>query len=133
MKPTLFWTLKPKWWAGGFEVMRVTTEKPRRYYGSTADGENTHAKADTCKGRFATQEAAERVIDRVMRVREQHADNHAVLTAARNRAELDEREAIEAVLAGIDPTPPASPIQIVNRALAQGPDRCRKLARWGNG
>jgi hypothetical protein len=109
--------------------MRVTTEKPRRLYGTTADGENTHCLAANCKGRFATQEAAEAVIARVTRVRETHAHNHAVLTAARIRAERDERDAIEAVLEGCDPTPPSSPVQIVNRAQAMGADRCRALTR----
>lgn len=132
-KPTLFWTLKPHWRSGGFEIMRVTTEKPRRYYGTTVDGENTHVKSADCKGRFPTQEAAEAVIHKVKRVKELHAENHAILTAARNRAERLEREAIDAVLAGNQPAPPLAPQEIVRICAAAGADQCRKMVRFGNG
>jgi fibronectin type 3 domain-containing protein len=104
-KPALFWTLKPKWWAGGFEIMRVTTEKPRRYYGTTVDGENTHVKAADCRGMFDTQEAAEATIERVKTIRAQHAEAVQLLGLARNRAEKAERDAIDAVTRGEKPAP----------------------------
>ena len=49
-KPALFWTLRPHGYSGGFRVMRVTTEKPRRYYGTDEDGEPTHVIAALAKG-----------------------------------------------------------------------------------
>ena len=107
--------------------MRVTTEKPRRYYGTDEDGEPTHVIAAQCKGRFETREEAEAVIAKVAAVVKAHADNHAILTAARNAAERLEREEIAVVLAGGKATPPKDPIEIVRAALAKGPDRCRQL------
>lgn len=135
-KPALFWTIKPKWWAGGFEVMRVTTEKPRRFYGSTADGENTHVKAVDCRGRFETQEAAEARIETVKMVQAAFADTHVILTAARNRAEKAERWAIDAAIDGLEVDVPdlvVDPGAYLEAAKAQGANRCRQLARFGNG
>ena len=113
--------------------MRVTTEKPRRYYGTDEDGEPTHVIAAQCKGRFDTREEAEAVIAKVAAVVKAHADNHAILTAARNAAERLEREEIAVVLAGGKPTPPKDPLEIVRAALAKGAERCRQLVRFGNG
>ena len=132
-KPALFWTLRPHGYSGGFRIMRVTTEKPRRYYGTDEDGEPTHVVASQCKGRFETREEAEAVIAKVAAVVKAHADNHAILTAARNAAERLEREEIAVVLAGGKATPPKDPLEIVRAALAKGPERCRQLVRFGNG
>jgi hypothetical protein len=135
-KPTLFWTIKPKWWAGGFEIMRVTTAKPRRYYGTTEDGENTHARAADCRGRFETREAAEARLQVVAEVRKAFADTHPVLTAARNRAEKAERQAIDAAVEGLDVDVPGlivDPDAYLATAKEQGPNRCRQLVRFGNG
>lgn len=128
-KPTLFWTLRPHWWSGGFEIMRVTTEKPRRYHGTDADGEPTQAAVKDCKGRFETKEAAEAVIKAVSKVKQQHADGIATLTAARTLAEKAERDEIDIVLAGGKATPPRDPLEITRAAMAKGPDRCRQIAR----
>jgi hypothetical protein len=137
-KPTLFYTLKRNWYAGGFEIMRVTSERkrwtdnaPTHYYGSQDSGP-THCRADQCTGRFDTEQEARAVVDRVKRVREQHAANHAYLTHARNLAEKAEREAIAAVVAGLDPEVPPNPADLLRDAVRKGPDQCRRLASYGN-
>lgn len=132
-KPALFWTLKPHWWSGGFDIMRVTSENPHRYYGTNSAFQPTNAKASACKGRFETRDGAEAIIAKIDAVKKAHADNHAILTAARNAAERLEREEIAVVLAGGKATPPKDPIEIVRAALAKGPERCRQLVRFGNG
>jgi hypothetical protein len=136
-KPALFWTLKPHWYSGGFTIMRVTSEKRVRvgshYYGSDENGMPTHVEGHRCKGRFETREDAEAMIAKVAAVVAAHADNHAILTAARNAAERLEREEIAVVLAGGKPTPPKNPLEITRAALAKGAERCRQLVRMGNG
>lgn len=140
-KPALFYTLKRGWYTGGFDVMRVTTERvnkwtgePKHFYGSSEGdgGMNTHCRADQCTGRFDTEEQARAVVDRVKRVREQHAANHAYLTHARNLAEKAEREAIAAVVAGMEPDVPPNPADLLRDAVRKGPDQCRRLASYGN-
>lgn len=136
-KPTLFYTLRRAWHVGGFEVIRVTTNRrkwtgaPGHYYGSDLDGMPTHCRADQCVGEFPTEEAARAVIDRVKWVREQHAENLAVLGAALVQAQRDERAAIDAVVAGLEPGIVATPISLTNRAQAKGVEQCKRIARQG--
>lgn len=137
-KPTLFYTLRRAWHVGGFEVIRVTTArthrvtgKPVRYYGTDDAGGNTHCRADQCVGEFPTEEAARAVIDRVKWVREQHAENLEVLGAALVQAQRDERAAIDAVVAGLEPGVIATPISLTNRAQAKGVEQCKRIARQG--
>ena len=134
MKPALFYTLRRKWHVGGFEVIRVTTVKrhrqtgsPTHYYGTDGTGGNTHCKADQCVGEFPSEEAARVIIDRVKRVREQHQVNIAVLQHALNTAMRDERDAIDNVVNGVQPSPPQSPISLTNRAQAKGADALKRL------
>lgn len=137
-KPALFYTLRRKWHVGGFEVVRVTTVKrhrqtgsPTHYYGTDDTGGNTHCRADQCVGEFPTEEDARIMIDRVRRVREQHAENIAILSAALVTAQRDEREAIDNVVNGVQPSPPQSPVSLTNRAQAKGVEGCKRIAQYG--
>lgn len=137
-KPALFYTLRRKWHVGGFDVVRVTTANrhrvtgfPTHYYGTDDVGGNTHVRADQCVGEFTTEEAARAVIERVTRIRQAHAENIAILRAALVTAERDEREAVDAVVDGREPTPPRSPISLTNAAQAKGPEACKRIARHG--
>lgn len=137
-KPALFYTLRRKWHVGGFEVIRVTTVKrhrqtgsPTHYYGTDDTGGRTHCRADQCVGEFPAEDAARAVIDRVKRVREQHAENMAVLRAALIQAEQDERAAVNAVVCGLEPDVPATPVSLTANALAKGVHACKLLARYG--
>jgi hypothetical protein len=82
-------------------------------------------------GQFATPEEARAAVDRVKRVREQHAANHAYLTHARNLAEKAEREAIAAVVAGMEPEVPPNPADLLRDAVREGPGQCRRLTQYG--
>lgn len=135
-KPALFFTLQRAWHVGGFHIVRVTTVKrhrrtgePTHYYGTNDDG-NTHCKASQCVGEFPTYEAAQAMIERVARVRAAHADNIAILQAALVQAQRDEREAVDNVVMGVEPSPPQSPVMMANRAQAKGPEACKRLARY---
>lgn len=100
--------------------MRVTTEKPSRLHGSTADGEPTNCRAKDARGRFDTEEAAQAVIARVKEVTEQHRVTIRHLSAARNGAEDAERLAIEAVVNGHFPDPPKSAAEWVKETRDPG-------------
>lgn len=98
-KPTLFYTLVARWYIGGFAIMRVTTEKNRRFYGSLiGDEQPTHCRPDQTRGRFETAEAAAAVVDRVVAARIYHEpfiqEAHKQYLAAQNA----ERLAIEAIV-----------------------------------
>lgn len=133
-KPTLYWTLRPHWYSGGYVIMRVTTEKPRRLWGTCPDGEPLQAKPDQCVGRFASREEAQARIDAAERAAAAHADNIVLLTAARNRAERLQREAIQRAVNGEDRREAVPiPHHIINECVAAGVERCRKAIQYGNG
>lgn len=58
MKPALFYTLRRGPYLNSFNVMAVTSEKPRIYYGRNQHGEAHNAKRSSCYGRFATEQEA---------------------------------------------------------------------------
>ena len=131
-KPALFWTLKPKWYVAGFEVLRVTMEKHSHYYGGT-DAGSSNARADKCRGRFDTREAADQVIEAVNQAHVDHNETITLLTAARNRAEKAEREAIEAIVTGRVPAKPLSAARTLADVMSDGPRMAAKRVRFGNG
>lgn len=98
-KPTLFFTLLARWHVGGFAIMRVTTEKNRRFYGSLIDDDQpTHCRPDQTRGRFETVEAAQAVVKRVTAARRHH---EPIIQEAKKRyiaAQNAERRAIEAIV-----------------------------------
>lgn len=137
-KPALFYTLRRKWHVGGFEVIRVTTVKrhrqtgsPTHYYGTDDTGGNTHCRADQCVGEFSTEDAARVMIDRVKRVREQHQVNIGILQHALNTAMRDERDAIDNVVNGVQPSPPQAPVGLTKRAQAAGVEARKRIANYG--
>lgn len=96
-KSTLFWTLVRRWHVGGFEVMRVTTEKNRQFFGSIND-EATHVRKDATVGRFETAEAAVAVVDRVVATRAHHEPFIQEAKKQYLAAQNAERLAIEAIV-----------------------------------
>lgn len=64
-------------------------------------------------------------------MREQHAENIAILSAALVTAQRDEREAIDNVVNGVQPSPPQSPVSLTNRAQAKGVEGCKRIAQYG--
>lgn len=104
-RPVLFYTLVRKWHVGGYEVMRVTTEKTRHLHGSLApDWTPTHCLSRDTIGRFPTEEAARDRIKAADAVRQKFAPLIKRAREAEMKIEAAQREAIErAILAQSEP------------------------------
>lgn len=113
LKPALFYTLKRSWWAGGFEIMRVTTEKTSTLHGSLEpDNVPTHVKTRDTVGRFPSIGAAEEAMKRVQIVRAGYEGIVKRTGDLRSLAERMAREAVDRAAIGQEPVDPPTLAQL---------------------
>jgi hypothetical protein len=104
-RPVLFYTLVRKWHIGGYEVMRVTTEKSAHLHGSMApDWVPTHCLYRDTIGRFPTEAAARDRIKAADEVRQRFAPLIKRAREREIRVEQAQRDAINKVI--LAPTEP---------------------------
>lgn len=87
LKEALFYTIMKRWGYSSWEVLAVTTEKRRQFFGRYAsDNSGTHVSQSDCVGRFPTQEAAEARIEAIKRVTQRHEPAIKAAALAEDRA-----------------------------------------------
>lgn len=98
-KPALFYTLVRRWHAGGFRVMRVTTEKRRQFYGSFVEEDMpTHCSPNQTVGRFETAAQAEAKVVGVGGIRAKYAPKLKKAREVEYALEVEQRNEIEAYI-----------------------------------
>lgn len=100
LKDALFYTLYA-YWGQDYEVIAVTTEKSRVYFGRYVhDNSATHVVSNRCKGRFPTAEAARARITAVKDARWKHVVAIKLAKEALAAAQQAEQLDIDAALRG---------------------------------
>jgi len=99
MRAPLFYTLKRAWWAGGWDVMRVTSENKGKLYGSV-DNNGMHCRERDTRGRFATEDEARDRIAAVEKIVALTEPGIAEKQRAYIAAQEAQRKAIEDVVSG---------------------------------